>query len=172
MTPLTIGFLRAVHVVAATFWTGVMLMNAAFLIPAVRAAGPAGGEVMKHLVGTRRLPRWINIAVVLTLATGLVLLWWASGGFARAWLVSRRGVVYQIGALATLVTALLGQLVNAPTARRLGGIGAALAASGLPPTEEQQATMRALQGRLAGATRLAAILLSLAAVAMAMARYV
>jgi uncharacterized membrane protein len=172
VTPMTIGILRAVHILAAIFWTGVMMMNAAFLMPAVRAAGPAGGQVMRQLVQARRLPRYINLAVLLTLLTGTVLLWWTSGGFAGAWLASRKGIVYQLGAACTLLTALVGQFVNGPTARRLGGLGAAIERGGQPPTPAQQSEMRTLQSRLAAATRLAALLLSVAAVAMAMARYV
>ena len=172
MSPMAIAALRALHILAASFWLGVMLMNAAFLMPAVRSAGPAGGQVMRQLIQARRLPSFINLAVLITLGTGAALIWWASGGLSGQWLRSPRGITWGAGAVLAVVTALLGQLVNAPTAARLGRLGAEIQSAGGTPSPETAAHVQRLQDRLAGATRLAAALLSLAAVAMAVARYV
>jgi len=126
---------------------------------------------MRHLVQTRRLPLFVNGAVLVTLASGAMLLWWASGGLALSWLQSGIGIRWSTGSGFAVVAALLGQLVNAPTARRLGSLGAAAQASGGPPSESIMAEMQRLQLRLFRATQFAAILLALSAAAMASARY-
>jgi len=166
-----IAGLRAAHVVATSFWFGVMLLNAAFLLPAIQSSGPAGGAVMKQLVQGRRLPLYLNLAVVVTLVTGGYLMWWGSGGFQGSWLRSRHGMLYIAGAALAVIAALIGQLVNAPTARRAGQLAAAIQASGGPPSQEQTAEMKRFQVRLLGATRTGALLLAGAAIAMAAARY-
>jgi len=171
MTPLLIAVLRVVHVLAGCFWLGTMLLNAGFLLPATQAAGPAGGQVMKQIVQVRRLPMFLNVAVLTVLITGGILFWWASGGLSVSWLTSPSGVGWSIGSLLAVAAALLGQFVNAPIARRLGQLAATIQAAGSPPPEATITEMKRLQMRLLHATQLAAILLVLATAAMAAARY-
>lgn len=47
---------RLVHVVSATLWVGGAVVVAGFVAPAIRAAGPASGPVMRQLTEVRRLP--------------------------------------------------------------------------------------------------------------------
>lgn len=166
MTPTLIAMLRVLHVVAGSFWLGAALMNAGFVLPAARAAGPAGGQVMREIVQTRRLPLFFNLAMSLTLASGAVLLWWASGGFDAAWFATGTGICWSIGSALGIAVALLGHFVNAPTARRMARLG-----TGGPPDEQALVEMRRLQARLLNATRAAAVLLVLAAATMAAGRY-
>jgi len=172
LTPALIAALRAAHVVAGAFWLGALLLNAGFLLPAVSASGPAGGQVMREIVHVRRLPAWLNAAVATVLATGAILYWVVSGGLSASWMASRTGIAWSAGAALAVAAALLGVLVSAPTARRFGQLAGAAQAAGGPPSAETAAEMRRLQGRLLGATRLAALLVAAAAVAMASARYV
>jgi uncharacterized membrane protein len=162
--------LRVVHVLAASFWFGAMLMNAAFLLPAVRATGPAGGQVMKQIVQDRRLPAFLNAAVFATLLTGGVLYWWASGGLDDAWARSGTGIAWSVGGVLTIIAAMLGQFVNAPTARRMGRLAAEAQAAGHAPSDATVAEMQRLQLRLLRATQLAAALLAATAAAMTAAR--
>lgn len=171
MSPSLFGSILAVHTLASAFWFGVLLFNAAFLIPSIRATGAAGGQVMKHIVQTRRLPVYLNAAVLITIITGAALYWWASGGLAPAWLTSRLGLAISCGAILALLVAAMGQFINAPTAARLGQIGAAIQAAGAPPTPDQAAEVQSLQQRLAGATQSEAAMLAIALVAMVAGRY-
>jgi len=163
--------LRAIHILAASFWFGTMLVSGAFLLPAARAAGPAGGQVMRQIVQVRRLPVFVNAAVILTLLTGGILFWWDSGGFAANWFTTGIGMVWTAGGLLTIVAALLGQFVNAPTARRFGELAAQSEAEGGPPSEATRAELQRLHWRLLRASQVAALMLALAAIAMAAARY-
>jgi len=171
MTISMLVILRIAHVIAGAFWLGAVLFVAGFLLPAARTAGPAGGQVMNQIVQVRRLPLYMHIAVITCLVSGGVLLWWASGGFNVGWLSSRTGIVWSIGGLLAVAVALLGEFVNAPTARRFAELAAGVQAQSGPPSDTVLAEMKRLQTRLLHATQLAAVLLLLSAAAMAAARY-
>lgn len=124
---------------------------------------------MSQMVQVRRLPLFLNAAVLITLVTGALLMWWASGGFSLARLSTPMGMALSIGSILTLAAALLGQFVNAPTAARLGRL--ASRQSDGPPSPDTVAERARLQQRLLLATQGAALLLTLAAVCMGAARY-
>jgi uncharacterized membrane protein len=174
MDHLTVVHLvRVTHIVCGVFWVGSVLFLAAFLLPAVRAAGPASGPVMQQLGQVRRLPVWLTGAGIVTLLSGFALYWRDSAGFtSAAWLGSGSGRVFGLGAVLAVVAAVLGTLVNGPTAQRLAAVTAALKSAGRPPAADEVATIEALQRKLERATSLAAALLLLATTAMAVARYV
>ena len=48
--------MRLVHIVGGVFWAGTAMFTVVFLIPAVRALGPAGGPVMQEIAEKRKLP--------------------------------------------------------------------------------------------------------------------
>jgi hypothetical protein len=163
--------LRLVHIVAGVFWVGAALLITIFLLPSIRAAGPAGGEVMQQLTQIRHLPRYLEVATVLTLASGVLLYWHMSGGFHFAWFRSDPGLLFGGGGLLAILAGTLGFTVNAPTARRMGSLGAAIRQGGGPPTPEQAAELQRLQVRMFRASQLSAVLLVLSTAAMAVARY-
>ncbi len=80
-------------------------------------------------------------------------------------------MTFSAGGLLALIAGIVGVLVNAPTAGRLGALAGAMRA-GNPPTPEQLQEVQRLQARLDTAGRLTAVLLVLATAAMAVARYV
>jgi uncharacterized membrane protein len=168
----TIHLLRVVHILVGAFWVGAVLFMAVFLMPSVRAAGPAGGAVMQQLVQRRRLPRWLMTASILTIVSGLGLYGVDSSGFRSAWLGSGPGRVFGLGGILAILAAVIGMAVNFPTARRLTALAARVQSSGRPPAPDEAAEMQRLQSRLGLATAVAAALLVLATLAMAVARYV
>jgi hypothetical protein len=164
--------LRAVHVLAGALWVGAAVMNAAFVIPSIMAAGPAGGQVMRILAQVRRLPVFINTVMVTSIVSGLLLYWADSGGLQWEWMTSGMGLTFAAGATLALVTAGIAQWVTVPSVRRLGALGAAVAGAGGVPTPVQVAEMAALQRRLLGAARVGATLVVLALILMSLASYV
>ena len=82
------------------------------------------------------------------------------------------GRTFGLGGLLAVAGGVVGMAVTAPTGQKLGTLGAALGAAGRPPTPDELATMQSLQRRLATAAALVAVLVVLATVAMAVARYV
>ena len=168
----TIYLLRIVHIVSAVFWGGAVIFVAGFMLPSVRAAGPAGAPIMRQLVQVRRLPLWLMTAMIRTLLSGISLYWRDSDGFRSAWLASGPGRAFGLGGLLGILAAGLGMAVNTPTARRLGVLTARLQAEARPPTPDEAATLSRLQATLARATVAVAVLLTMAIVARAVARYV
>ena len=164
--------LRILHIVVGVFWVGTVVFMAAFLSPSVSAAGPAGGAVLQQLMGVRRLPLWIMGAMAVTLLSGLGLYWRDSAGFQSAWLGSGAGKTFGLGAVVAFGASILGMAVNMPTGRRLAEIVGRLQSAGRSPTPEEQATLAALQARLGRASVVAAVLLVIATLLMAIARYV
>lgn len=171
MNTFTIVVLRIVHVVSGAFWLGVAVFNAFFLLPAVRATGPAAGQLMVQLVRVRKLPQYVNVAILLTVISGLILFGWRAGGLG-SWMTSPSGMAFGAGAVLALVTAVIGMAIITPTAARLGRLSESAATA----TESEAATIRTtiqqLQTRMQSMARIAAWLLILAAACMASGRYV
>lgn len=168
----TVLLLRFFHVTFGALWVGAVVFIAAFLIPSIRAAGPGGSVVMQQLMQARKLSLWLMALAVVAVLSGLGLYWHDSAGFQSAWLGSGPGRVFGMGggfALAAMVT---GMSVNAPAGRRLGILTARIQAEGRLPTPDEVATLQALQQRLARGGNIVALLVVLATMAMAVARYV
>jgi len=171
-SPTVLLLMRIVHVFVGVFWAGAVLFIAGFLFPSVRAAGPAGGQIMQQLTLVRRMPVWLMGAAVLTLLSGFGLYWHDGMVSGSAWFGSGPGKVFGLGGLLALAAAVLGMAVNSPTAKRLGALMGAIQAAGRAPSADELAEARRLQARLGTATLTVAILVGLATLAMAIARYV
>ena len=91
--------LRLIHILAGAFWVGTAVFTAAFLIPSIRALGPAGGPVMHQIAQVRKLPLYFLGAGVLTVLSGIGLYSKASGGFTNQWMQSGPGMTFGIGAV-------------------------------------------------------------------------
>ncbi len=170
MQGTVILLLRAVHILVGSLWVGVAVFNAVYLIPSVMAAGPAGGQVMRVLVQQRRLPLFMNWVMALTLLSGTGLMYWAAGELGSEWYQSNAGIAFSTGAVLAFVTAGIAQVVTVPTVRKLGQLGAAIAAD-LVANPESNREMGLLQRRLLAAAQVGAMLVVAATVLMGVARY-
>jgi uncharacterized membrane protein len=172
MPPFVFLLLRFIHIVVGVAWAGSVIFIAMFLLPAIRSTGPNGGAVMSYLTQVKRMPSYLMGGVILTILSGIALYWNASAGFSTQWMSSGPGMTFAFGGAMGIIVAILGGAVNAPTAKRMGELGAEIAASGGPPSASQAAEMQRLQTRMSAAMRAASVLLFLALTAMAVARYV
>jgi uncharacterized membrane protein len=164
--------LRFIHVLFGVFWAGTAMFTAIFLIPSIRALGPAGGPVMQQIAQVRKLPVYFMGAGFLTVLSGLGLYWHDSAGFTNGFMRSGGGMTFGIGAALAILAMAVGLAVASPAAKRAGALGAAIAAGGKPPSPEQMAEMQKLQERAGKASALGALLLTLTTIAMAVARYI
>ena len=164
--------MRFLHIVGGALWVGSAFFVAFFLIPALRAVGPAGGPVMQQIGGVRRLPIWMMAISWTTVLSGIGLYSWRSGGFSSEWIHSGTGMTFTVGALVGLATIFEGMLVNAPAGRRISVLAAEMQQAGGPPAPEKIAEMQRLQTRLGRASVHTAVLLVIAATLMSVARYV
>lgn len=162
--------LRVVHVLGGIFWVGGGLYSALFIVPALAAAGPAMGPVMAELQ-RRRLFTVLPVVAVLTMLSGLRLLWIVSGGFAAAYFSRATGLTYAVSGAASLAGFLIAMVVARPASMAAGVLQQLLAT--VAPEARAEATRRleALKRRAAVGTAAAVWLLVIAALGMAVARY-
>lgn len=168
----TLLILRVIHVVIGVCWAGAIVFIAAFLLPALRAAGPAAAPVMAHLTQVRKMPNYLIGMGILTLLSGTALFWNDSVGFNESWMQTGPGRTFSVGGTLGVIVLLMGLTINVPTSKRLGAISGAVQEAGGVPTAEQAAEIVRLQGRLYTVMRIAAVMLVLAATAMSVARYI
>jgi uncharacterized membrane protein len=156
--------LRAIHVVGGVLWVGGVVLVTLFLLPATQSLGPAAQPVMQFIMGRRKLPVYFMLIGILTTLAGVLLMMRNISLSHGLWARSPMGIGISIGAAAAILALLIGMLVSAPAAKRLGP-----ARPGATPLTDGERA--ALMNRLALGSRATFILLSLAALFMATARY-
>jgi len=164
--------LHVLHITAGVVWAGGAILMGFFVSPAAMATRPESGRFMQQLAGPGRLPLWMMIASWVTVICGVVMFAPSMGALDPGVMRTPRGIALTLGALLGLGAFFEGLLVNAPSARKIGQIGAAIAASGKGPTPEQLQQMQALQAKLSKGTARGAVLLLVTVVLMAAARWI
>lgn len=161
--------LRLIHIFSGTIWVGAAFFTALFLEPTVRAAGAEGGRFMERLVTKTPFGKYMRIASLSTVLSGIVL-YWLDSGLQMSWIASREGMIFTVGALAGLAAYVTGQFVIAPTAVRIGALGNEMAMAGGPPTTIQLDQMSTLQARAMRSGIFELILMVISVAGMAGAR--
>jgi len=163
--------LRLVHILGGTFWVGSMIFTSFFLMPALRSSPAVAGQVMAGLQ-KRRLFTFLPIVALLTILSGIRLMWIVSVGFSDAYLSTPTGRTFSASAGAALVAFLLSLLVSRPWFVRVGRLSATLATATDEATRQRiSGEMQSLTRRVAIANWIVAALLLFAAAGMAIARY-
>ncbi len=160
--------LRIVHITGAAFWAGSSFLLTGFIGPAAKQAGPEGAKFMQKLVQGGRYIVAIAAAAGLTVLTGLLLYWRASGGLRSDWISTGTGVMFTIGGLAGIAAFIVG-IMTGSTSRQLAEFGSSLEG---PPSPEQAAQIAGFQNRLSNLGAITSILLLVALIAMATAQNV
>jgi hypothetical protein len=159
--------LRVIHIVGGIFWVGSMLFTTFFLLPALAQAGPATGPVMAGLQ-RRRLMTVLPLVALLTILSGVRLMWITSVGFTPAYFDTPVGQAYTVAGLAAIVGFLLAFLVVRPAAAR----AARLSAGGQGAGEGRTAEVESLRRRAAVFGVAVTFLLLVSAAGMAIGRYI
>lgn len=163
--------LRILHIVAGVFWVGAAALFFFFVEPTVKELGPTGGAFMGHLSKVKKMPLVILMSAGLTVLAGILLYLRASGGFDVDWITSSTGLTFTLGGLTATAAFLMGLTVVKPSVDRLGVLGAEIQASGGQPSEAQAAQLHAVDAKLKTAGRINMVLLTVAVLSMATARY-
>jgi hypothetical protein len=118
--------MRALHIVCAALWLGSVAMLGLFVMPAIDRLGAGASQVMTNLQRTG-LNAFMASIGGLTVLSGLYLYWHATADpdFAG----STAGIVFGIGGLLGLASAIVGGSVVGRGARSLAAAGAELAAT-------------------------------------------
>ena len=163
--------LRLLHVVLGVFWAGALFFLAWFLIPSVRDAGPEGGKVVQALQ-RRGFMTIVPIAAIVTILSGVVLMWRVSVGFQPEWSRSPTGMALGIGAVAAIIGFGIGVGVMRPATMKAGALAETLSQlTDASARGARLAEVQALRMRSAKAARWVAGLLAIAVATMAVARY-
>lgn len=163
--------LRLVHVLGGIFWVGSLIFTSFFLMPVLRSSPAVAGQVMAGLQ-KRRLFTLLPIVALLTIVSGIRLLWIASVGFSDAYLSTSTGRTFSASAVGAIVAFLLSLLVSRPGFVRVGRLGATLATTTDEAARQRiSGEMQRLSRRVTIANGIVAALLLLAAAGMATARY-
>ena len=125
-----------------------------------------------HKLSKTGVPIFVMIAAIITIGSGVLLIWKLSEGFEPAWFHTPYARVLTIGSGLAFIAFIVDLAVNRPAAMRINKISDAIASSGGNATNEQLNAMISLRKKIFTATNFIAVLLALAVVAMAICRYV
>jgi hypothetical protein len=162
--------LRILHIGAAMIWFGGAIIGSFFLAPTAQALGSAGQPFMDHLVKVRRMGVFFPVVAALTILAGAGLYWHDSGGGQVAWITSRTGLAYTIGGLAALASFIGGIILVGPSIVEQTAVQTELAGGGVP-TDQQRRRLEHAERQMKLASRIDFPLLVLAALTMAVGRY-
>lgn len=157
-----VAILRLIHIVFGGFWAGAAMLMGWMVIPAAREVGPPSAPLMQGLL-RRRLSTILVGSGAISVIAGLWL-WALRPPSFGIW----QGYALAVGALAAIVAISIGIFLQRPTAKQVQTLGAAIAAGGGPPSQEQGAEMNRLQGRMARYGNLLAYLFAIALAGMAL----
>jgi hypothetical protein len=163
--------LRIVHVIAGTLWVGAAISYFFFVEPAVKILGAGGPKFMQGFMEKRRYPLYMNLTSALTIVAGALLYWNTSGNLQLAWIQTRPGLGFTIGSIIAILGYLVGFFMIRPRAQRLAKLGQTIGMAGGPPTPEQAAEMQTIDQQMKDIERVEVILLVIALIMMATARY-
>jgi hypothetical protein len=164
---------RFFHIVAGVLWVGSAFLFVGFIGPSAAEVGPSAGPLLTVAVKKRKVAKVITALGGVTVLAGWIM--WlhdmgAYGGFSN-WIGSSFGVGITIGAVLATIAAFEGSIGVGQNVERLVDIGGEIAASGGPPTPEQQQRLETVMEHVKTHGQIDLVLLLLAVTAMATARY-
>lgn len=162
--------LRLIHILFGAMWVGAVMVVTLYLLPAIRAAGPAGGQVMQEFV-KRKFHVYMASLGGLTVLAGITMYVRDSRGTNGAFGASPAGMALGAGGVLGLVALIIGGAVSGRTVEALSNLDAQVQASGAPPSPAQAQEMQRLQARVGTSTRVVATLLLISTALMAASRY-
>lgn len=170
---ITMVVLRLIHIIAGVLWVGGAIFVFRFVEPTAKELGPRAEPFMTGLVETRKMGLYFMIVSGLTVLAGTILFWIDSNGDPLAWITrDGTGLSFGIGGLAAWIAFIIGVVAVKPAVERLGALGAAMRDAQGPPSADEVARFEATQARVKTLGQIDLVLLGIAVVTMAIARYV
>ena len=163
--------LRLIHILAGITWVGAMIFTVFFLIPAVKDEPPLMGKVFQGLM-RRKYMQAMPIVAILTILSGLWMIWITSGGHLAMYNSTPSGHTFTMAGGLGILGFLIGMFVARPAGMRVSQLSGRLAeATDGAEKARLQAEIAALQKRNVLATNVVVGLLLLTVAGMAIARY-
>jgi uncharacterized membrane protein len=170
--PFMIVF-RFLHILTGVAWVGSAFLFALFIGPSANEVGPSAGPLLTAVVKKRKVAKVITVLSGVTVLAGWVM-WLRNMSQSPSlgeWVTSSFGLALTIGGVLATISAVFGAISVGLGIERLVELGGQVAASGGPPTPEQQTRLDHLSSSLERHGRIDLVLLLLAVTAMATARY-
>lgn len=163
--------LRTIHILGGVIWVGGMSIMAFFVMPVLAGMGPAAGPVMAGL-NQKKFPVIMPIIALVTILSGLRLLMIDSANFAGGYFQSPVGRTFATAGGLAIVAFIFGVTLVRPAMMKAVALGQQMAGA----TDDAARTRIAAEmaeTRKRGATgnTIVLVLLLLAALGMAVARY-
>jgi hypothetical protein len=162
--------LRLIHILCGIFWVGSGLFTALFLFPSLATPGVQPGPVINAL-RQRGLMTALPVTALLTIGSGLRLMWLTSAGFSGAWFATAPGHAFATAGASAIVAFLVSLLVARPAAIRSAQLGGAIASAPVEQRAVLGVEVAKLRRRNAVSSTIVVVLLVLAAAGMSVARY-
>ena len=169
MNTLLLIVLRILHVVGGALWVGVAVLFSFFLSPAIKALG-ADGQKLSLKIGNN-FSKFMGTITTLNILSGFWLYYLGSGGLKWAWITSRSGIGFSLGALAGIGAFFVGGFGMNKTAAQLRAASDALAAKAGSPAPDLASQVASLTKTLHLYETVDFWLLAAAMLLMATARY-
>ena len=94
--------LRLIHIVCGAVWVGAAVFSTFLLVPVLTTLGAGAGPVMEGL-RQRGMFFFMPTLALLTIASGLRLMWIVSSGFTSAYFGTASGMTYAASGVAAVV---------------------------------------------------------------------
>lgn len=163
---------RLIHILSGITWVGAVIFTACFLFPAMQGDPGTAGKVMAGLA-RRRYMQVMPAVAILTILSGLWMIWVTSGGHLAMYLHTASGHTFTMAGGLGILGFLLGIFVARPRGMQAMALGRQMATV-TDPAERAllQERMEVLQRQSGMVTMAVTVLVLLAAAGMAIARYV
>ena len=162
--------LRIVHIGSGILWAGGAALFFFYVEPTLNKLGPNAEPFVDEMVNKKKLPMYFAAVATLTVLGGVTVYWRDSQTIAN-FPTSPMGIVLGLGGICAIVAWLFGMILLTPAVKRVGALGSQMKAAGGPPSAELMAQMHAAQERVRTIGALDLILIGLAVLGMATARY-
>ena len=163
--------LRLLHIFGGVFWVGGTFLLAGYIEPTARAMGLDGGKFMQRFAGQSGFSQAMSVAAIANVVAGALLYWHDSGGLQLTWMTTATGVMFTLGGLAGITSAVIGAAITGSASTKLAEVGKQIASAGGPPAPEKLAQVQALQDKLRQGGRINTVLMIVALIGMSLARY-
>lgn len=162
--------LRLIHIMGGIVWVGGMTVMAFFVMPVLTGLGPAAGPVMAGL-NQKKFPVIMPIIALLTILSGLRLMMIDSANFQGAYFQSPVGRTFAMAGGLAILAFLFGIIVVRPVMMKSMALGQQMGAADATQKAKLEQEMGSLRKRGATANMIIFVMLLVAALGMATARY-
>jgi uncharacterized membrane protein len=163
---------RPIHIIAGALWFGSAFLFSLFIGPSAAKVGPSAGPLLHVAVKERKVSAWITRLAITAVAAGwLMWLYHAQQAGLSAWWDLTEAKVLFLGGLIATVAMFEGLHGVGRNVEHMVDLGDEIAGSGGPPSPEQGAEMGRLGAAIKKHSQIDLLLITLAVICMATARY-